>query len=125
MDLRNGGHYSGVTTATLTVSSADSGDTADYRCVATAGCGSVTSSQAALTVGFPAVPGDFDGDGDVDQEDFGHFQACLTGPVAPIAGPDRQDADLDGDNRVDQNDLAAVLGCMSGPNIPPGPDCAS
>ena len=67
VNLNNGGHYSGVTTATLTVSNADSGDAADYRCVVTAGCGSVTSSQAALTVGPPTVPGDFDGDGHFDQ----------------------------------------------------------
>ncbi len=49
-NLSNGGHYSGVTTATLTVSSADSGDAANYRCVVTGGCGSATSNEAALTV---------------------------------------------------------------------------
>jgi len=49
-DLSNGGHYSGVTTATLTVSSVDSGDEADYRCVVTADCGSANSNEAALTI---------------------------------------------------------------------------
>ncbi len=48
-DLSNGGHYSGVTTATLTVSDIDPADVGDYRCVVTAGCGSVTSNPAALS----------------------------------------------------------------------------
>ena len=49
-NLSNGGHYSGVTTATLTVSNASSADVADYRCVVTADCGSVTSSTASLSL---------------------------------------------------------------------------
>jgi len=49
-DLSDGGHYSGVTTATLTVSSADSGDEADYRCVVTGECGSANSNEAALSL---------------------------------------------------------------------------
>jgi hypothetical protein len=35
----------------------------------------------------PLVPGDFDRDGDVDQEDFGIFQRCLSGANIP-ADPD-------------------------------------
>lgn len=49
-NLSNTGHYSGVTTASLAVSDADASDVAGYDCVVTAGCGSVTSSQAALTL---------------------------------------------------------------------------
>ena len=49
-NLSNGGHYSGVTTATLTISNCDAGDAADYRCVVTAGCGTATSNAATLTV---------------------------------------------------------------------------
>jgi hypothetical protein len=47
-NLSNGGHYSGVTTATLTITGADANDVANYRCVVTAGCGSSTSFQALL-----------------------------------------------------------------------------
>ncbi|HSW44162.1 MAG TPA: immunoglobulin domain-containing protein [Phycisphaerae bacterium] len=50
VNVTNGGHYSGCTTATLTVSNADSNDAANYRCVVTGGCGSATSNQATLTV---------------------------------------------------------------------------
>jgi len=49
-NLSNGGHYSGVTTATLTISNADSSDAATYRCVVTGDCGSATSNGATLTI---------------------------------------------------------------------------
>ena len=38
------------------------------------------------------VPGDFDKDGDVDQSDFGHLQACYTGPGTDITDPECFDA---------------------------------
>jgi hypothetical protein len=50
VNLSNGGHYSGVTTSLLTVSSCDSNDAASYRCVVTADCGSATSNNATLTI---------------------------------------------------------------------------
>ncbi len=50
VNLANGGHYSGATTSTLTISNADANDAADYRCVVTAGCGVATSGTAGLTV---------------------------------------------------------------------------
>jgi GH25 family lysozyme M1 (1,4-beta-N-acetylmuramidase) len=49
-NLSDGGHYSGTTTATLTISSADSNDAATYCCVVTGTCGSATSNGATLTV---------------------------------------------------------------------------
>lgn len=56
VDLSNGGHYSGVTTATLTVSNADINDVADYRCVVTNSYGTATSDEAALTLsGQPTI----------------------------------------------------------------------
>ncbi|MGQ9648942.1 MAG: immunoglobulin domain-containing protein [Phycisphaerae bacterium] len=50
VNLTNGGHYSGCTTATLTITGADGDDEAAYRCVVTGGCGIVASSEAWLTV---------------------------------------------------------------------------
>ena len=51
--LSNGGHYAGATTTTLSVSNADTGDTAAYRCMVTNTYGSASSSVATLTVGAP------------------------------------------------------------------------
>lgn len=50
VNLSNGGHYSGVTTSTLTVSNADTGDVAGYRCVVTNNSGSANSNAASLTL---------------------------------------------------------------------------
>ncbi len=72
----------------------------------------------------PVPPVDFDRDGDVDQSDFGRFQACLTGPGVPQTDPDCRDANLDGDSDVDQDDFGIFEGCMSGANMPADPDCA-
>jgi len=72
----------------------------------------------------PQIKCDFDGDGDVDQEDFGHFQACLTGTAVPVTDPDCQNANFDGDIDVDNNDFVIFEQCMNGASIPADPDCA-
>jgi hypothetical protein len=62
--------------------------------------------------------GDFDIDRDVDQEDFGHLQACFSGATHPYeAGC--EDADLDRDDDVDLEDFAEFQECMAGANQPP------
>ena len=68
-------------------------------------------------------PGDFDDDGDVDHEDFGPMQACLTG--SGIAQTDvsctraRLDADLD----VDVDDIVLFMQCYSGPGVAATTSC--
>ena len=47
---KGGANISGATAATYTISSVTSGDAANYTCVVTGGCGSVTSNAAALTI---------------------------------------------------------------------------
>jgi hypothetical protein len=73
---------------------------------------------------FPAIPGDFDGDGDVDMTDFGHFQICLSGMSVPQDDPECQDAKFDGDSDVDSDDFGVFQACMSGANVPGDPNCA-
>ncbi len=65
---------------------------------------------------------DFDGDEDVDLEDFGHLQHCLTGSGEPYH-PNCDDADGDTDGDVDLEDLAAFQQCITGANVPPDPNC--
>ena len=69
--------------------------------------------------------GDFDRDGDVDQDDFAHFQACLSASGVAQDDPACQDAILDGDTDVDQGDFAVFQACMSGANVPPDPNCGT
>jgi hypothetical protein len=72
----------------------------------------------------PYVPGDMNRDGDVDQEDFGNFQSCLSGSGVPQTDPACQNAKLDLDSDVDLNDLKVFQKCMSGANVWADPDCA-
>lgn len=66
--------------------------------------------------------GDQNFDGDVDQEDFGAFQACLTGDgVARTESCILADLDLDGD--VDVFDFNLFLPCLSGADQPAEPGC--
>ncbi|HSW46778.1 MAG TPA: family 10 glycosylhydrolase [Phycisphaerae bacterium] len=69
------------------------------------------------------VPGDFNGDSDVDIEDFGVFQKCLTGPGGGLLDG-CADANLDGDNDVDSADTQKFLNCLTAPEIPGSITCA-
>jgi hypothetical protein len=74
-----------------------------------------------LTPGFPV--GDFDEDGDVDQDDYDQFVLCVTGPgggpIAPACVPG--DADVDDD--IDCRDWRAFERNWTGP--PAGPPAYS
>lgn len=67
---------------------------------------------------------DLDGDGDIDQSDFGHFQRCLSGPDIiqwnHACSPARLDRDLD----VDGDDITRFINCTSGPGLAPLANCA-
>ena len=59
------------------------------------------------------VPGDLDGDGDIDLDDYAGFAACLTGPDGGVpAGCDL--ANFDADNDVDMTDVAAFSLAFTG-----------
>jgi uncharacterized lipoprotein YddW (UPF0748 family) len=90
--------------------------------VLTAGSDLVSSLEVPITV-LPSF-GDFDGDNDVDQVDFGHMQVCLSGTTVPQDASACQDAKNDGDSDVDQEDMGAFIRCLSGPGLPPDLDCA-
>lgn len=72
----------------------------------------------------PGYPADFDGDGDIDQEDFGYLQACLVGLLPTFEmNPDCADADLDLNSVLDGADVQIFQTCYSGPNIAPPDIC--
>ena len=72
---------------------------------------------------FPSDPPDYDGDGDVDLEDYGHFEDCATGPEVGLAAIECEDADFDQDGDVDQADFGVFQGCISGNGNDLDPDC--
>jgi len=61
-----------------------------------------------------SVPGDFDGDGDVDLDDYEVINDCLEGPEGPLP-PECAPADLDGDQDVDLEDFAEFQRSFTGP----------
>ncbi len=70
------------------------------------------------------VKPDLDGDGDVDQMDFGLLQACLSGSFTAQTDPSCQVALLDNDTDVDGDDITALIDCLSGPGVPVVRTCA-
>lgn len=69
------------------------------------------------------IPGDFDGDQDVDADDLAHFQGCRTAPMIAQEDPQCQDADLDLDTDVDLSDFGLLQKCLTGSDITGDPDC--
>jgi hypothetical protein len=68
-----------------------------------------------ITVGS-ALPGDADGDGDVDDADLGVAFSNYTGPLASGVGSKTQaDGDTDGDGDVDDADLGNAFSAYTGP----------
>ncbi len=73
----------------------------------------------------PTVPADFDGDGDVDADDFDHLKDCRLGPEVPQPDPACQDADLDQDGDNDHSDFGLFQRCYSGQNNPLDTNCVN
>jgi hypothetical protein len=89
-------------------------------------CPSTVPGAQVDEQGCPAaIPGDFDRDGDVDLEDFGRFQACLTGPGIAQNNSACAKAKIDNDTDVDQTDTSKFRQCLTAPEIPSNHNCAN
>ena len=77
----------------------------------------------SVTLSITTVKADFDKDGDVDMDDWAHFQTCMSGAGAIQADPACSDTLLDGDTDVDAKDMALFRQCLSGAAIPANPNC--
>ena len=62
-----------------------------------------------------ALPGDTNGDGDVDDSDLGTAFANYTGPVGGAGGKTAAQGDTDGDGDVDDSDLGTSFANYTGP----------
>ncbi|GJM25392.1 MAG: hypothetical protein DHS20C16_18070 [Phycisphaerae bacterium] len=57
-----------------------------------------------VSIALSRIPGDWDGDGDVDHDDYSAYALCMTGPVAGALGPGCNAFDFDVDQDVDMTD---------------------
>ena len=73
---------------------------------------------AVLTDTALALPGDTDGDGDIDDTDLGTSFSNYTGPVGGAGGKVFSDGDTDGDGDVDDTDLGSAFVGYTGPLSP-------
>jgi uncharacterized protein (DUF362 family) len=69
-----------------------------------------------VTLNLRSVKPDIDGDCDVDQEDWGTMQACLSGELMPIA-PGCEKFDFQKDLDVDWVDVGFFQQCFGGPGV--------
>lgn len=79
--------------------------------------------DATLTV-LP-IPGDYDGDGDIDGADVNLFIPCLSGPDVVQPDPACEYKDLDGDSDVDSSDFGILQKCLTGPAVPATLGCTT
>jgi hypothetical protein len=99
-----GGRFVGTRTATLRINSSTCDDAGQYDCLVQDACGAFPSRIVSLSI---VAPGDWNGDGAVD---FNDFLAYLN----DFNGQDPR-ADLDGDGVIDFNDLLAFLNLFNTP----------
>jgi hypothetical protein len=111
------------------------GDPADPCAFATAYVGSIVTEFTFIPI---YLPGDLDGDDNVDWADLVIFEACATGPgiaydpanlpagctLPTDDAPDFIPADFDRDHDVDQADFAIFQRCYSSEGNPVDWDCA-
>jgi hypothetical protein len=81
----------------------------------------------------PVIVFDSDNDQDVDQDDFGFFATCITGPgpnnpLFDTLSDECKCMDVNGsggtpDNAIDQQDLSRFEACASGPAVPAAEAC--
>ena len=89
----------------------------NYTDIVAAGDGNVGDQRTWYDgVGYElaAVPGDTDGDGDVDDSDLGTSFANYTGPVGDV-GKTAAQGDTDNDGDVDDSDLGTSFSAYTGP----------
>ena len=89
------------------------------QCEVYSACVSAISDTAVLRL---CIPGDADRDLDVDLDDFGFLQACMSGPSV-LREKVCEIVDFDRDGDVDQSDFGLMQRCFSGANVPADPDC--
>lgn len=91
-------------------------DGSNVETLVTFGDGGFTS--IAIIPTFEIIPGDTDGDGDIDDSDLGTIFSNYTGPVGASGGKRLIEGDTDEDGDIDDIDLATAFVFYTGPLAP-------
>jgi hypothetical protein len=112
------------------LSDASCQEISEADCQSAGGTFNGTSSTCAAATCCVDPFADADADGDVDQDDYGVMQACLTGPPPgnPAIPTDPaycacMNRNPGVDSAIDQDDVNAFEACASGPTVPADPGC--
>ncbi|MFO0830443.1 MAG: serine hydrolase [Phycisphaerales bacterium] len=110
--------YSGVSTNTLHVITADEADETMYRCVISSDCGNVTSTSVLLTVNPPSGCDSIDFNGDTlfpDTQDIADFLTVFGGGACPTGPGQCGDIDFNNDGLFpDTDDISAFIRVFGG-----------
>ncbi|MFN3167197.1 MAG: PEP-CTERM sorting domain-containing protein [Phycisphaeraceae bacterium] len=80
---------------------------------------SYTANSVVVSIIAAVLPGDTDGDGDIDDTDLGTAFSNYTGPLAVnTGGKTPAQGDVDGDGDVDDSDLGTIFSGYTGPLSP-------
>lgn len=123
------GTGSGETDTIMLLYNTDQLAAGSYNATVTISSNEADNSPQTISINLTVDPSpyalaDFDEDGDVDQQDFGRFQACYTGPGVAQNAHNCFNAKLDGDDDVDIGDFGVFQRCMTGEDRPADPNCA-
>lgn len=77
----------------------------------------LVAREVPVRLEVTTIRADLDGDGDVDQSDFGLMQRCLSRDIGGLPPAGCEFARLDGDQDVDMTDVQILMSCYSGPDV--------
>lgn len=69
--------------------------------------------EQMVSVALSRIPGDWDGDGDVDHDDYSAYASCMTGPIPGALGPGCNAFDFDADQDIDLADYLMFVGVFA------------
>jgi hypothetical protein len=111
---RNTVNIPGATGTTYAIAATGAAHAGSYDCIVSSTCVAVVTNPALLVVNACPCDGDFDQDGNVNQDDV----VYLIHAIAGGPNPNGMDLDFNRDGNVDQDDVTSLIHVVGGGNCP-------